>query len=196
MTGPMGAPRRRARPAHAAADGRTRPANATADGRTMRILVAGVGNVLRQDDGFGVEVARRLAADGLPAQVEVQEFGISGLSLVQELMKGYEGLIIVDAWDRGQPPGQVFVVEPGVPDPRQLSPQAFRDYLADSHYTDPSKALFLAREIGVLPSTVRLVACQPAETEGYGMGLSPEVARGVAEAAARVQAILKEWLSA
>ena len=28
-----------------------------------RILIAGMGNILRRDDGFGVEVARRLMAE-------------------------------------------------------------------------------------------------------------------------------------
>ncbi|MDQ3312983.1 MAG: peptidase M52, partial [Actinomycetota bacterium] len=37
----------------------------------MRVLIAGVGNVLRGDDGFGVEVARRLEAMTLPAGVRV-----------------------------------------------------------------------------------------------------------------------------
>ena len=31
-----------------------------------RILVAGVGNIFLGDDGFGVEVARRLAEEPLP----------------------------------------------------------------------------------------------------------------------------------
>jgi len=34
---------------------------------TGRMLVAGVGNIFLGDDGFGVEVARRLAAADLPS---------------------------------------------------------------------------------------------------------------------------------
>jgi hydrogenase maturation protease len=34
-----------------------------------RMLVAGVGNIFLGDDGFGVEVARRLAGGGLPGWV-------------------------------------------------------------------------------------------------------------------------------
>lgn len=170
------------------------------------MLVAGLGNILRRDDGFGVEVVRRLEAGRLeagrleaarlPAEVRVEEFGISGLALVQELMSGYDVLVIVDAWDRGAPPGEVFVVEPSVPDARRLPPEQFRDYLADSHYTDPSKALFLAREIGVLPPTVRLVACQPEDAEDYAVGLSGEVLKGVDRAAGIVRRLVDECLNA
>jgi len=53
----------------------------------MKILIAGVGNLLRGDDGFGVEVGRRLlTGNDLPSGVKVLEAGISGISLVQELM--------------------------------------------------------------------------------------------------------------
>src|SRR5947208_13777383 len=44
-----------------------------------RLLVAGIGNVFLGDDGFGVEVARRLADQALPEGVEVRDFGIRGM---------------------------------------------------------------------------------------------------------------------
>ena len=46
---------------------------------TPRVLVAGVGNVFLGDDGFGVEVARRLAGESLPGWVRVGDFGIRGV---------------------------------------------------------------------------------------------------------------------
>ena len=66
-----------------------------------RVLVAGVGNVFLGDDGFGVEVARRLAeASGCPAG-SVGDFGIRGVHLAYELLEGYEAAILVDAAPRG-----------------------------------------------------------------------------------------------
>ena len=66
-----------------------------------KILIAGMGNVLRRDDGFGVEVAKRLAlSTTLPADVKVIEVGIGGIHLVQELMDGYTMLVIIDAIER------------------------------------------------------------------------------------------------
>ena len=73
------------------------------------------GGVLHGDDGFGVEVARRLGARLLPPAVTVAETGIGGIHLVHELMAGYEALVVVDAVDRGRPPGTVMVIE--VPGP-------------------------------------------------------------------------------
>ncbi len=72
----------------------------------MKILVAGVGNLLQGDDGFGVEVAHRLQARKLPPEVTVCETGMGGIHLVQEISAGYDVLIVVDAVDRERPPGQ------------------------------------------------------------------------------------------
>ena len=64
----------------------------------QRVLVAGMGNALRGDDGFGIEVVRRLnQRSDLPPEVRVIEVGIGGIPLVQELLDRYGLLIIVDA---------------------------------------------------------------------------------------------------
>ena len=78
----------------------------------MRTLVAGFGNVLRGDDGFGVEVIRRLRESEVPtADVELMEVGTAGIRLAQELLTPYDRLIIVDAMTRGGAPGTVYVTE-------------------------------------------------------------------------------------
>ena len=83
-----------------------------------RVLVAGVGNVLRGDDGFGPAVIQRLGE--LPAGVEKVETGIGGVALLQELLAGCDALVLIDAVDRGAAPGTLFELEP---DP--LSPFPF-----------------------------------------------------------------------
>lgn len=151
----------------------------------MRILIAGVGNVLRVDDGFGVEVAQALARRGrLPEGVEVFEAGIAGVPLVQELMDGYDALILADAVERGGEPGTVYVIEPDISDPAALDAAAFHSSLADAHYTEPSKVLTLARALEVLPPNVFLVGCQPAGYDELGAELSEQV-RGAVEVALR-----------
>ena len=63
----------------------------------MQILVAGVGNLLRGDDGFGVEVARALEGRSLPPEVRVVETGIGGIHLVQEMLTPADALLVIDA---------------------------------------------------------------------------------------------------
>lgn len=151
------------------------------------VLVAGMGNVLEGDDGFGVRSLEALReAGGLPAAVSLAEVGIGGMHLVQTLMDGYDALILLDAVDRGGAPGTLYVLEPDVPDPADLGEAERSSFLADMHVTVPAKALLLARAVGVLPPRVYLVGCQPAELE-LGIELSEPVARAVATACRRVR---------
>ncbi len=151
-----------------------------------RVLVAGMGNDLRQDDGFGIAVIRRFFEDGVPEGVQVYEAGIAGIGLVQELMDGYEALVIVDATDRGEEPGTIYLLEAEVPDPEQLTEEDRQEFLADTHLTVPSKALTLARALDILPPRVYILGCQPKEHE-LGMSLSEPVERGAAEAITRLR---------
>ena len=64
------------------------------------------------DDGFGVEVAKRLAERELPPGVDVVDFGIRGMDLVFALGEGYDVAVFVDAVPRGEAPGTLFVIEP------------------------------------------------------------------------------------
>lgn len=160
-----------------------------------RVLVVGVGNVLRADDGFGVAVARRLAERDLPAGVTVAETGIGGIHLVHELMAGYDALIVVDAVDRGRPPGSVLVIDAEVTDVGDLPPDARHDLLADMHLATPERALMVARAVGVLPERTIIVGCQPAETEELGVGLSDEIAAAVDVATEEVERCLAELLA-
>ncbi len=153
-----------------------------------RVLVAGMGNDLCQDDGFGIVAVRRFIAAGVPEGVRVVEPGSGGISLVQDLMDGYEALIIVDAVDRGGEPGTVYLLETEVPDFATLPEAQQRDFLADMHATVPSRVLTLARALGVLPGVIYILGCQPERYE-LGMGLSAPVERGVAEALVRLNAL-------
>lgn len=151
-----------------------------------RVLVAGMGNDLCQDDGFGIVTVRRFIAAGVPEGVRVVEPGSGGISLVQELMDGYEALVIVDAVDRGGEPGAIYLLETEVPDFATLPEAQQRDFLADMHATVPSRVLTLAQALGVLPRVIYILGCQPKQYE-LGMGLSAPVERGVTEAVNRLK---------
>ena len=141
--------------------------------------MAGVGNVLRADDAFGVEVAHRLEAMELPAGVHVVETGIGGIALVQELQEGYDALIVIDAVDRDRPPGTVMLIDPEVVDVTVLSADQRNDLLADMHLATPERAMMLARALGVLPPRVLMVGCQPTDADAVGTDMSEVVTAAV-----------------
>ncbi|HET9533122.1 MAG TPA: hydrogenase maturation protease [Blastocatellia bacterium] len=158
----------------------------------MKILIAGVGNVLRGDDGFGVEVARRLMqGNSFSGDVEIFEAGIAGIAFVHELMNNYNALVIADAIDRGGEPGTLYLIEPDIPDPAGVEGSDLHRSLVDAHYTEPSKALSLARALKVLPSKVYIVGCQPAQTDP-GLEMSEPVKNAVAVAIERIEALIVE----
>lgn len=157
----------------------------------MKILIAGVGNVLRGDDGFGIEVTKVLAESGrLSDEISFFEAGIAGISLVQELMSGYDVLIIADAVDRDEAPGTVFLIEPDIPDPGATDPAELHSSLVDAHYTEPSRVLLLAKALGVLPARVFIIGCQPGSVE-FGSEMSPAVERAIQVALERTESLIK-----
>jgi hydrogenase maturation protease len=154
----------------------------------MRILIAGVGNVLRGDDGFGVEVLRSLQqAIGGDADVTFYESGIAGIGLVQQLLDGYDALIILDAFDRGAAPGTVFVQEPDVA--ALAAPGRTREPV-DLHQADPEAVLRLAAMLDALPRRVWVVGCQAAACDELGASLSEPARRAVPTALRQVHDLL------
>lgn len=155
------------------------------------ILIAGVGNELRADDGVGLVVARRLLSSAVPPNAIVREYGINGIALVQDLQsfqdaEGLSALIILDASRSGGVPGDVHVLQCTVPALAEMEEQARRDFLADVHWTNPNRALVLAQGLGVLPPRVFLVGIEPVVTDDLAMTLTAPVLRAVDKAVAAV----------
>lgn len=148
----------------------------------MRTLIAGFGNVLRGDDGFGVEVLRRLDEAGFASDdVVLLDVGTGGIRLAQELLGGYDRLIIVDAMNRGGKPGTLYVL---VVESVEVAGEI------DMHVAVPSRALAVAKSLGALPKEVFMVGCEPAEVDELEMRLSLAVANTVDPAVARVRELL------
>jgi hydrogenase maturation protease len=137
---------------------------------TRSILVAGVGNTFLGDDGFGVEVVRRLATRALPDGVRVEDFGIRGFDLACALAGHDEAVILVDATRRGGAPGTLYVLELGPAHPTTDA--------VDTHGLDPASVLRLAAALDGRSRAVFLVGCEPSTIDadaGELRGLSPEV---------------------
>lgn len=163
---------------------------------TDRILVACMGNVLRGDDGFGVAVAEALAERSFPEGVDVVETGISGMSMAQELLEGYDAFVLVDAMEQGEPPGTVYVERASVPDIDRYSKREIGGFVADMHQTDPEKVLVLGEALGVLPEPTILVGCEPEDTDDLEDSLSDPVAAAVPRTVDHIERIVTELRAA
>ncbi|HEX4253793.1 MAG TPA: hydrogenase maturation protease [Streptosporangiaceae bacterium] len=159
-----------------------------------RVLVAGVGNIFLGDDGFGVEVARRLTERPLPDGVQVGDYGTSGMHLAYDLADhGYETTILVDAAPRGETPGTLTVLEVRSEDRADLA-SAGGPQLFNGHGMQPEVVLGVLDMLGAEPGRILVVACEPASAEP-GMSLSAPVEAAVTEAVALVTRLVTEATS-
>jgi hydrogenase maturation protease len=160
----------------------------------MKVLVAGMGNVLRGDDGFGIRVVEKLSEiSEFPAGVEIYEAGIGGIALVQELMNGYDALVVVDAVEKGTAAGTLFVLEP-LEHQTKITDEKLHESMVDMHYADPSKVLLMAKSLNVCPPKVFLVGCQPEYVDEAIEGLRPPVERAVPLAVEQVLILIDELM--
>ncbi len=164
-----------------------------------RVLVAGVGNMFLSDDGFGVEVVHRLGErGGLPEGVELVDVGLRARDLAYRLLDGYRALVLVDAAQRGQPPGTLYSLEHDLDAPFEgVTPG---DVPAPvGHETDANAVLALllamAASLGVPRPVQRVivVGCEPAALD-EAIGLSPPVAAAVDRAVTAVTDIATDLL--
>lgn len=122
---------------------------------------------MRGDDGFGVEVVRRLGNDGTVGPgVELIEVGTAGIRLAQDLLTPCDFLIIADAMTRGGVPGTVYVLEVDDVEPVNR---------VDMHVAVPSQALSVARALGALPPRVVIVGCEPMKVDEMTCDLTGEL---------------------
>jgi hydrogenase maturation protease len=158
-----------------------------------RVLIAGIGNIFLGDDGFGVEVAQRLARCELPPEVRVMDFGIRGLDLVYALQGGYDNTILIDAFPHGKEPGTVSIVEPNL---RDLEVGPDQGGFVEPHGMNPMNVLRMAKAMKAPLEHILLIGCEPAYLGGDNghMGLSEPVETAVNEAMAIIQSLVKQIL--
>ncbi len=154
-----------------------------------QILVAGVGNIFLQDDGFGAEVARRLEARGVPGGVTVLDFGTGGLKLAYEVMRGYDALVLVDISRQGGEPGTLYVMEP---EPESVDGALQEGDALNPHGMDPRTVLRFVKAVGGWPGKVVIIACEPASVGDMGIGLSGPVNAALDDAVTLVLKTVEE----
>jgi hydrogenase maturation protease len=134
------------------------------------IVVIGVGNEYRGDDGVGIVIARRLRAQ-LAAAVDVMEAGGEGAQLL-DAWRGAASVLLLDAAHSGAPPGTIHRFDAGA----QSIPSAFFHYSA--HAFSVAEAIELSRALHELPANLVVYGIEGSCFEP-GIGLSPAVAAAV-----------------
>ena len=138
----------------------------------MSVLVVGVGNPDRGDDGVGPAVVDELARRA-PAGVDL--LAVLLPTRLSDAWEGRDDVVVVDAVRTGREPGSVVVEQVAQ---RRLA----RSGVAGTHGFGVADAIELARALELLPARVTLVGVEAADFTP-GSGLSPSVASAVQPAA-------------
>jgi hydrogenase maturation protease len=146
------------------------------------ILVAGIGNLLRADDGFGCQVVARLRREGLEG-VEARDFGTRGHDLAFALCQDWERVILVDTVGLPGAPGSLHLIEP------QAAPAEARG----AHGMTPEHVLNLVEQLGGKLPPVVLLGCVPADL-GQPEELDNQLSAPVSEAVERALEILRDMV--
>ena len=150
--------------------------NAEPDG----IVIIGMGNPLRRDDGIGWSVARQLEALVQPG-VEVR-IHRGGLGLM-DTWKGASVVVVIDAVSSGAPAGTLSRFDASTrPLPQHLGTTC------STHDFGLNEAVELARAMDQLPSRFIVIGVEGADFTP-GSGLSPAVAGAIEKT---VEAVLQE----
>jgi hydrogenase maturation protease len=156
------------------------------------ILIAGIGNIFHGDDAFGVEVAQRLAAGGLPPGVQAVDFGIRSYDLAYAIADGCAAVVFVDAVSRGEKPGTLCLLEL---DPENLDAAAGA---INGHSLNPVAVLQMVRAFGARLGRLYLVGCEAAvlERDDGEIRLSGPVAAAVPAAVELIGSLVNRLLEA
>jgi hydrogenase maturation protease len=150
------------------------------------VLVIGVGNEYRSDDGLGIYAARELR-HRLPEDVSVREESGEGTSLIQG-WEGFSHVVIVDAVSSGAQSGvlhQYNAIAEKVPK---------RWFNSSSHQFGVAEAIAMARYLNRLPRTLVLYGIE-GETFEPGIGLSESVVKSVPDLLHRIERDIQRLLS-
>jgi hydrogenase maturation protease len=137
------------------------------------LLVIGVGNELRGDDGIGLYIAGQVSKLGLEDVAVVTSDGDAASLL--ETWKGAAKVIVIDAVASAAEPGRIFRFDAA----REEIPEALFKK-SSSHDFGVLEAVGLGRMLSMLPSELIIYGVE-GESFDAGDGITKEVKRAAAE---------------
>jgi hydrogenase maturation protease len=149
------------------------------------IVILGIGNTLRADEGIGIHALERLLKNHrLADHVKAIDGGVMGLELLPYI-EGSSALLLLDAIDAGKPPGTVVRLEgENVP--------AIWEQKLSMHQAGLADLLALLRMEGLLPQRLVLMGIQPAVID-WSLELSPAVEASCDSLVKMAADQLKSW---
>jgi hydrogenase maturation protease len=151
----------------------------------MRILILGIGNLLRSDDGVGLHIIEALRKEKVKGNVDLCE-GLSGLDIL-DAIKGYRRIIIVDAIQTGGEPGTIY----------KYSLEDFKDKHTIHSYSthlnmDFHTMLELGEKLfpGEIPEDIIVIAIEAEDVTTISDICTPKVGKAIPEAVDMIKGLI------
>jgi hydrogenase maturation protease len=143
------------------------------------ILVAGIGNILLQDDGLGPQAIVRLQTEyEFGAEVELLDLGTPTLDFV-DYLRGRDILVLIDALAAGGEPGELLTFD------KQRLKEFLPNMRLSAHQPCLNETLHTAETAGIDLKEVLLVGVV-GDSFDVGTELGPYVSRSLSEVLALV----------
>jgi hydrogenase maturation protease len=140
-----------------------------------KILICGLGNKLKGDDGIGPFVVEELERRALPPDVDLIDFGTSGFKCALEIGR-YDKVIFIDAIEAGEQPGQIHRIRLKKED--LLDSPSLSSFAISLHESDLEKILATAALLNNYPREVVVIGCEPKDIS-FGLDLSREAKQAI-----------------
>jgi hydrogenase maturation protease len=148
----------------------------------MNMLIAGIGNPLRSDDGVGNHVIEALRREPLGAGISLKEC-LTSFDIFDEITE-YETILIVDAIKSGGKPGTIHTFSK-----EQLN-QKPTLHTFSSHATDFLTLIEIGERLypGRMPDSITLLAVEAEDVSTISDKCTPQVEKAIPDV---VQMIMK-----
>lgn len=150
------------------------------------ILLIGVGNEYRRDDGVGLLIARKLRSKNLPKTTVFEKSG-EGASLM-ETWQGAASVFLFDAVSSGGEEGKIHRFHAHL----EPIPKNFFNY--STHAFSVAEAVELARALHQLPSSLTVYGIEGKNFQ-EGIGVSAKVKESAQKVIAEVEKLCMNFLS-
>lgn len=142
--------------------------------KSPNILIVGIGNDYRSDDGAGLYISRRIERENIIDVSVVSGIG-DGTSLL-DLWGNREHAILIDAVISGKPPGHIYKFDGFAED---ISADSFVSF--STHVVGIPDTISLGKTLGQLPKKLTIYGI-----EGADFGPGNELSRPVKDAAEKL----------
>ena len=143
------------------------------------ILIVGVGNPFRRDDGVGLAVIQKLSQEKL-SDYDLKDGRTDALALI-DVLSNYKYAIIVDAVCMSEPPGTIKIFTPN-----EIKDKVKTDALS-THGFGLAEMFKLIKQLKI-KTQIKIVGVEP-KNISYGEGLTQELTQRLEKIIQRIKNI-------